>query len=56
MLHIDVKKQLGNLSLQATLDIPSQGVTALFGVSGSGKSSLINLVSGLINPDEGCIT
>ena len=56
MLHIDVKKQLGNLSLQATLDIPSQGVTALFGLSGSGKSSLINLVSGLINPDEGCIT
>ena len=55
MLHIDVKKQLGTLSLEAHLDIPSQGVTALFGLSGSGKSSLINLVSGLINPDEGVI-
>ena len=56
MLHIDVKKQLGTLSLEAHLDIPSQGVTALFGLSGSGKSSLINLVSGLINPDEGVIS
>ena len=55
MLHIDVKKQLGTLSLEAHSDIPSQGVTALFGLSGSGKSSLINLVSGLINPDEGVI-
>lgn len=56
MLHIDVKKQLGTLPLEAHLDIPSQGVTALFGLSGSGKSSLINLVSGLINPDEGVIS
>ena len=56
MLHIDVKKQLGTLSLKAHLDIPSQGVTALFGLSGSGKSSLINLVSGLVNPDEGVIS
>ena len=56
MLHIDVKKQLGTLSLEAHLDIPSQGVTALFGLSGSGKSSLINLVSGLIDPDEGVIS
>ncbi|WP_109078698.1 molybdenum ABC transporter ATP-binding protein ModC [Aggregatibacter kilianii] len=55
MLYIDVKKQLGNLSLQAKLNIPAQGVTALFGLSGSGKSSLINLVSGLITPDEGVI-
>ena len=56
MLHIDVKKQLGTLPLEAHLDIPSQGVTALFGLSGSGKFSLINLVSGLINPDEGVIS
>ena len=55
MLHINIKKQLGNLALRANLAIPSQGVTAIFGLSGSGKTSLINLVSGLIQPDEGFI-
>ena len=56
MLQINVKKQLGNLPLVADLQIPAQGVTALFGLSGSGKSSLINLVSGLLNPDQGRIS
>lgn len=55
MLQIKVKKQLGQLALQANLQIPAQGVTAIFGLSGSGKTSLINLVSGLTQPDEGFI-
>ena len=56
MLEINVKKQLGKLSLAAKLSIPNQGVTALFGLSGSGKSSLIQLISGLTVPDEGSIS
>lgn len=55
MLHINVKKRLGNFQLEADLAIPNQGVTAIFGLSGSGKSTLINLISGLIQPDEGSI-
>ncbi len=55
MLEINVEKQLGEMHLQANIMIPSQGVTALFGLSGSGKSSLINLVSGLLTPDQGYI-
>lgn len=55
MLKIKVKKQLGHFELKADLQIPAAGVTALFGLSGSGKSSLINLVSGLLKPDEGQI-
>ncbi|WP_288062095.1 molybdenum ABC transporter ATP-binding protein ModC [Rodentibacter caecimuris] len=55
MLQINVKKQLGQLALQVNLSIPEQGVTAVFGLSGSGKTSLINLVAGLIQPDEGFI-
>ncbi len=46
MLQINVKKQLGQLALQANIQVPDQGVTAIFGLSGSGKTSLINLVSG----------
>ncbi|SUB35396.1 molybdate ABC transporter ATP-binding protein ModC [Pasteurella multocida] len=56
MLKINVKKQLGQLALEANLQIPARGVTALFGLSGSGKTSLINLVSGLVHPDEGYIS
>ncbi|MBE2898968.1 molybdenum ABC transporter ATP-binding protein ModC [Pasteurellaceae bacterium 20609_3] len=55
MLEINVKKQLGAMALDVDVQVPNRGVTALFGLSGSGKSSLINLVSGLTKPDEGYI-
>ncbi len=55
-LQIHVKKQLGKLQLCADLAIPARGVTALFGLSGSGKTSLIELISGLTRPDLGKIT
>lgn len=56
MLKINVKKTLGALSLNLNIDIPAKGVTAIFGRSGAGKSSLINLVAGLITPQSGSIT
>lgn len=37
MLHINVQQQLGRLTLRADLQLPTQGVTAIFGLSGSGK-------------------
>lgn len=55
MLYINVQQQLGRLTLRADLQLPTQGVTAIFGLSGSGKTSLINLVSGLTHPDQGFI-
>ena len=52
MLVADVAKQLGAFSLEAT--IKSEGrVTGLFGMSGAGKTSLINMIAGLIRPDRG---
>ncbi|BCP54602.1 molybdenum import ATP-binding protein ModC [Kaistia sp. 32K] len=53
-LSVSVRKQLG----QFTLDIELQtgpGVTALFGRSGSGKTSLVNQIAGLARPDRGSI-
>lgn len=41
MLDVNIKKTLGEMQLTVDLQIPARGVTALFGVSGSGKSSLI---------------
>lgn len=55
MLKINISKTLGALSLNLNIDIPAQGVTAIFGRSGAGKSSLINLVSGLVTPQSGKI-
>lgn len=55
MLEINLKKVLGELELVADLQIPTRGVTAIFGLSGAGKSSLINLISGLSHPDQGYI-
>jgi len=54
MLRVDVEKQLGEFSLHATF--ASEGrVTGLFGASGAGKSSLINMIAGLLRPDRGTI-
>ena len=35
--------------------MPSRGVTALFGRSGAGKSSVVNLLAGLLEPDDGYV-
>src|SRR5882762_3016272 len=54
MLRVDIAKQLGEFSLQASFE--SEGrVTGLFGASGAGKSSLVNMIAGLLRPDRGTI-
>src|SRR5437773_6385075 len=54
MQRVDVSKQLGEFSLQASF--ASEGrVTGLFGASGAGKTSLINMIAGLLRPDRGSI-
>jgi molybdate transport system ATP-binding protein len=54
MLRVDVTKQLGEFALQASFT--SEGrVTGLFGASGAGKTSLINIIAGLLTPDRGIV-
>lgn len=53
-IEIDVRRRLGNFRLDARFTAAA-GLTALFGRSGSGKTSLVNLVGGLARPDEGRI-
>ncbi len=54
MLRVDVSKRLGEFSLEASFE--SEGrVTGLFGASGAGKTSLINMIAGLLRPDRGII-
>src|SRR6186997_488370 len=54
MLHVDVKKSLGAINVTAAFESRG-GVTALFGRSGAGKTSLINMIAGLLKPDQGRI-
>jgi molybdate transport system ATP-binding protein len=54
MLRVDVSKQLGEFFIEASF--ASEGrVTGLFGASGAGKTSLINMIAGLLRPDCGTI-
>ena len=54
MLHVDVRKSLGMINVTAAFESRG-GVTALFGRSGAGKTSLINMIAGLLRPDSGKI-
>jgi molybdate transport system ATP-binding protein len=54
VLAVAVEKQLGALTLAAQFQIAG-GVTALFGPSGAGKTSVVNMIAGLLRPDRGSI-
>src|SRR5688572_8591742 len=52
MLSVDVEKRLGEFRVAAKFE-SGGGVTALFGASGSGKTSVVNMIAGLVRPDRG---
>ncbi len=54
-MNIRVRRQQGNFTLEATFQGAPCGVTALFGPSGAGKTTLANMVAGLVRPDAGRI-
>ncbi len=52
MLSVQVEKQLGGFSIDVAFASES-GATVLFGPSGAGKTSVINMIAGLLKPDRG---
>jgi len=54
VLAVDVQKQLGALQLSVRFEAAG-GATALFGPSGAGKTSVVNMIAGLLRPDSGSI-
>jgi len=55
MLTLDFSQRVGDLTLQVQAVLPEKGITAIFGLSGAGKTSLINAIAGLTRPDSGSI-
>jgi molybdate transport system ATP-binding protein len=54
VLKVDIEKKLGEFSLNAKFE-SENGATVLFGPSGAGKTSVINMIAGLLKPDRGTI-
>ncbi len=55
MIEVDVARRVGSFDLRVGF-ANSEGITALFGRSGSGKSLTLSLVAGLARPDHGRVT
>lgn len=54
-LEVDFRHRQGDFALAVAFDAPD-GITALFGRSGAGKTSVVNAIAGLLAPDAGRIT
>ncbi|HXV30237.1 MAG TPA: ATP-binding cassette domain-containing protein, partial [Sinorhizobium sp.] len=53
-LEVEARHRIGSFTIDAAFH-SGGGVTALFGRSGSGKTSLVNIIAGLLRPDYGRI-
>ena len=54
-LAIDIRHRLGTFAIDARFEAGS-GLIALFGRSGAGKTSIINIVAGLIRPERATVS
>ncbi len=56
MLRVAAATRRGEFALDAAFERPTPGVVALFGRSGCGKSTLVNIIAGLLQPENGRVT
>jgi len=55
-MDIEITRRQGDFTVKASFSGADSGVTALYGPSGAGKTSVISMVAGLIRPDKGRIS
>lgn len=56
MLSVRLQGSVGQFRLDTAFDAPEAGITALFGQSGAGKTTLVNMLAGLTKPEAGRIS
>ena len=54
-LQISIRKRLSSFDLEMDLHCPAEMMTVIIGPSGAGKTTLIKIIAGLEQPDEGTI-
>jgi molybdate transport system ATP-binding protein len=55
-IEVAFRHDYGKFRLDVAFGAQSHGITALFGPSGAGKTTVLNAVAGLLRPDEGRIS
>ena len=55
MIEVDVHKRQGAFVVEAAFRSDRAAVTVLYGRSGAGKTSIVNMVAGLSRPDRGIV-
>jgi molybdate transport system ATP-binding protein len=55
MLDVAITNRLGAFTVDVAFAAPTPGVTALFGPSGAGKTSVVRALAGLLRPEAGRI-
>ena len=55
MLDVTLKKRRGDIVLDVAFTCRRPSIMVLFGRSGSGKTTIVQMLAGLVEPDEGVI-
>ena len=55
MIEVAIRHDFTGFALDASFRVERPGITALFGPSGAGKTTLVNAIAGILRPREGRI-
>lgn len=52
-IDVELHSKLGSFTLDVTFRTPARGITALFGPSGAGKTTVLRCIAGLLRAEQG---